>query len=135
MKKLLIAAAMLAAFIGNANAAVEMPESLFGQWCRTRGTDDHGFYVKAKNFCKETRPLVFQVIKFGFWIKLVNVKTKIMCVPQQIDALDHGWGWRVVADCGADDNSTPIYRMGFTFEDVVTSNDVVITRFKPEITP
>jgi hypothetical protein len=118
MKKLLFATAMLAAFVGHANAAAEMPEFLTGQWCqtavKTNQYGESGDYIKAKNLCKETRPVIFDIHQVGFWIKLASVKTRIMCVPLKVEIFAHGWS--VVADCGAEDLSTAVYRSGFTFE-------------------
>jgi len=96
-----------------------MPEGLAGQWCQTRKwTDQDGYdvggFIKAKNFCKETRPVVFTIHQVGFWIKLANTKTQILCVPLKVEDLRYGWS--VVADCGADDLSTGFYRLGFSFE-------------------
>jgi hypothetical protein len=118
MKKLLFATAVLAAFVGHANAAPEMPEFLRGQWCQTAAKTDQygesGDYIKAKNFCKETRPVIFDIHQVGFWIKLASVKARIMCVPLKVEIFAHGW--LVVADCGAEDLTTGVYRSGFTFE-------------------
>jgi hypothetical protein len=88
-----------------------MPEFLTGDWCQV-GAD---FFVKAKNYCRETRPQAFIIRQVGFWVKLADVKTKVICVPLKVEPWAHGWN--VTADCGAEDNSTPIYRFEFTFED------------------
>jgi hypothetical protein len=127
LKKLLSATAVVAALVGHANAA-EMPEYLAGQWCQTAGTNDSGDYIKAKNFCKETRPVTFLIHQVGFWIKLADVKTKILCSPRKVEDFAHGWS--VVADCGAEDLSTDVYRMGFTFE-TWQQGKVAITRWTP----
>ena len=133
MKKLLIAAAVFAAFVGNVHAA-EMPEDLAGQWCQTRKwTDQDGYdvgrFIKAKNFCKETRPVVFTIHQVGFWIKLANTKTQILCVPLKVEDLRYGWS--VVADCGADDLSTGVYRLGFSFESDKMGG-ITIMRWTPQ---
>jgi hypothetical protein len=100
-----------------ANAA-EMPKHLTGQWCQTREWSDQygkgGDFIKAKNVCKEARPVVYDIHQVGFWIKLAGVQARIMCGPLKVEIWAHGWS--VVADCGADDLSTPVYRSEFTFE-------------------
>jgi hypothetical protein len=115
MKPLAIAAMLIAMLSSSANAA-EMPKHLVGQWCQTveRTDNGDGNYIKAKNFCKETRPVAFTIHQLGFWIKLANVRAQILCKPLEVENWAHGWN--VVADCGADDLSTPVYRLGFTFE-------------------
>jgi hypothetical protein len=131
MKKLLLAATA-ALFASTAYAgAAQMPDALVGQWCRTSGDDVRGWYVKAKTACKATRPITFTINKFGMWIKLAGIKPMIMCLPQQVQSTDPDWefSWSITADCGADDNSTPVYRITFDFDDVVTApNKVMITK-------
>jgi hypothetical protein len=94
MKKITLAlfvAGTLLALTSGANAADEMTEkmleSLTGQWCQISGTSIHGEYRKAKNYCREDRPVSFIVHNPGFWIKLRNVKTKIICIPQGVEPL------------------------------------------------
>jgi hypothetical protein len=96
-----------------------MPTILHGQWCQTAGNKDGGIYKKAVNYCKDTRPMVFDVIEHGFWIKIGKSKVRVMCVPMQVTSWGHGTailGFDVSAACGTDDNSTPIYKLEFTFE-------------------
>jgi hypothetical protein len=141
LKKLLFATAMMAALVGKADAATMMPEYLIGQWCGAQTPDRwlknseggvilEGQYIRAKNFCKETRPMIFDIHRFGFWIKLAYEQAKILCTPQEVELYAHGWS--VVADCKAeDDRSTPpVYRMGFTF-DSRQQGEVGITRWVP----
>jgi len=113
----IVASAMVVAVVmwaySRAHAA-EMPQYLVGDWCQTSGNNTGGDYIKAKNFCKETRPIAFIVRSVGFWIKLSGAKTRIICAPTDVEPFAHGWA--VSADCGADDNSTPVYRMEFVFE-------------------
>jgi len=127
MKKLLTSALLAVAIAtpGQANTA-RMPDALAGEWCQTSGTNDIGDYIKAKNFCKETRPLAVYIHPVGFWIKLATVKTRVLCIPLRIE--DYARGWLVVADCGAEDNSTPVYRFGFTFE-ISEPGRIAMTRF------
>jgi hypothetical protein len=94
--------------------AAEMPQYLVGDWCQTSGNNTSGDYIKAKNFCKETRPIAFIVRPVGFWIKLSGAKTRIICAPTGVEPFAHGWV--VSATCGADDNSTAVYQMDFVFE-------------------
>jgi len=106
---------------------------LTGQWCQTGEYRGGGDYIRAKNFCKETRPTIFTIHKLGFWIKLANVKAQIMCVPREVENFAHGW--TVVADCGADDLSTKVYRSGFTFEfEGSATNKMAISRWTPQST-
>ena len=139
LKKLLSATAVVAALVGKADAATMMPEYLTGQWCGVQtplgwlknyegGVLLEGDYIKAKNFCKETRPMIFDIHQVGFWIKLADVQPRIMCVPRKVEIFAHGWS--VVADCGAEDLSTPVYRMGFTFE-TWQQGKVAVTRWVP----
>src|SRR5262249_19335132 len=114
MKTLLASAAVVAALASPALAAPRMPDYLVGDWCQTVGSNTTGDYVKAKKFCKETRPLSYIVRSLGFWIKLSGAKTKILCTPTGVEPFAHGW--LVSAACGADDNSTPVYQMEFVFE-------------------
>jgi len=94
--------------------AAEMPQYLVGDWCQTSGSYTIGDYIKAKNFCKETRRIAYIVRPVGFWIKLSGAKTMIICTPTDVELFAHGW--TVSAACGADDNSTPVYQMDFVFE-------------------
>jgi hypothetical protein len=73
--------------------------------------------------------VVYDVHTVGFWIRLADVRPLIMCVPVEVELWAHGW--LVTADCGADDNSTPVYRMGFTFEFEADADKVTIGRWKP----
>jgi hypothetical protein len=130
LRYLLTSAALLAAFTAPALANDrEMPKHLAGQWSQTSGTNNQGDYTKAKVACKATRLVVFTIHPVGFWIKLADVKPQIMCVPHEVEGFK--LGWHVVADCGADDLSTPVYRMGFTFATTDDDNKVSLTRFIP----
>jgi hypothetical protein len=132
MKKITLAlfvAGTLLALTSGANAADEMTEkmleSLTGQWCQISGTSIHGEYRKAKNYCREDRPVSFIVHNPGFWIKLRNVKTKIICIPQGVEPFALGRIWDVDAICGAENNSTPVYRLSFTFEKQANGNMMI----------
>lgn len=112
MKKLIAIAAMLVATAATAHAE-QMPFALQGQWCMTSGTPEIGNYIRAKNFCRADRLMVFEVRQQGFWIKIANTEAKVMCVPRSVEAFNKGWD--VAADCGADDLSTPVKRLDFSF--------------------
>ena len=122
MRKLLLAAVALAALSGTANAQRPMlPDELTGAWCEvgkteiTRGLYETN-YAKAKTSCRADRPTVFTIHPVGFWIRLATVKSaQIMCVPIEIKKVLTEKMWDVTADCGADNNSTPIYRIVYTF--------------------
>jgi hypothetical protein len=60
MIKTLLAAAALALTIASAYADT-MPRFLEGQWCQ----HEDGLFIRAKNFCKPTRPTIFTVDRFG----------------------------------------------------------------------
>src|SRR6516162_981612 len=103
MKYATILGFVIWAMASTANAAaVELPASLTGQWCQTTMTGDpgEGDYVKAKNYCRSDRPVVFHIHKQGFWVKLADVRPMVMCVPRKVEPFAHGW--LVVADCSAD---------------------------------
>lgn len=139
---LLTAAALLLATpcIGKADAAMMIPEYLIGQWCGGAQTPGawlkniegrvrlEGDYIRAKNVCKDTRPMIFDIHRFGFWIKFADMPLRILCTPQKVEDFAHGWS--VVADCRAEDLSASVYRMGFTFESW-RQNEVAITRWAP----
>jgi hypothetical protein len=112
VKKLVAIATMIVATAATAHAE-QMPFALQGQWCMTSGTPEIGNYTRAKNFCRADRLMVFEVRQQGFWIKIANTDAKIMCVPRSVDAFNKGWD--VAADCGADDLSTPVKRLDFSF--------------------
>jgi hypothetical protein len=114
MIKALLTAVVLALSVVSANANTKIPDYLVGDWCQTSGNNTSGDYIKAKNFCKETRPVAFIVRSVGFWIKLSGVKTKIICAPTEVELFAHGW--IIAASCGAEDNSTGVYQMEFVFE-------------------
>jgi hypothetical protein len=125
--KPLAIAAMSIAMLAPASA-MEMPKALTGQWCQVASNGEFGDYIKAKHFCRADRPVAFDVHSVGFWITLANIKTRIICVPIKIEPWAHGWN--VTADCGAEDLSTAVYRMGFTFEP--DTDKAVISRWKPQ---
>jgi hypothetical protein len=105
-----VIANMIALSAAHANAA-EMPQVLTGQWCQVSVRDN---FIKAKNACKETRPMIYVIHRFGFFVKLADVKIRALCVPLETQAWRNGW--MVLADCGADDNSSSVQRFEFTFE-------------------
>jgi hypothetical protein len=127
MRHLLATVALLGVLIAPAQAVSPMPDFLAGQWCLTSGTNVAGTYTRAKNFCKESRPVAFQITRYGFWIKLANNNIKIICSPETVSVFASGW--HVVAACGADDNSTPVYRLGFTFSGL--NSPIEIVRWTP----
>src|SRR5262245_6217371 len=90
-----------------------MPLPLQGQWCMNYGSPESDNYVRAKNFCRADRFMIFEVRPQGFWVKFAKTETKIMCVPHSVEARNKGWD--VAADCGADDLSTPVKRFDFSF--------------------
>lgn len=112
MKKFITTAATVIALTAMAQAE-PMPLTLQGQWCMMSGDHDDGNFIKAKNVCKENRPMVYVVHPQGFMIKFANTQTMVLCVPNKIEF--SGKGWDVIADCGADDLSTPVKRFEFTF--------------------
>jgi hypothetical protein len=110
MIKTLLTTAALALTVASAQADT-MPRFLEGQWCQ----HEDGLFVQAKNFCKASRPKVFTVTRFGFWISGTRVRTTQICSPVSVETYQRGWF--VAADCGADDNSTPVHRLLFSFEE------------------
>jgi|SRR6516165_6000139 hypothetical protein len=129
MFKTLITAATLVLAVTSAHAE-KIPEFLTGDWCHV-STD---IFIKAKNYCKPTRPQAYIIRPVGFWVKLADVKTKVICVPLSVEPFAHGWG--VTADCGAEDNSTAIHRFEFIFEDGEMNGgpkgSIAITKRKPD---
>jgi hypothetical protein len=110
MIKTLLVVAALALTVASAHSDT-MPRFLEGQWCQ----HENGLFVRAKNFCKPTRPTVFTITKVGFWISHARVRTAQICSPVNVETYQHGWF--VAADCGASDNTTPVSRLQFVFED------------------
>jgi hypothetical protein len=80
------------------------------QWCHL----GDGVYFAAKRFCAKSRDVVFFVHSVGFHVRIKGEPALYLCVPQQVTAVSSAW--RVVADCGPNDNSGPVNRLGFTFK-------------------
>ena len=108
MKTLTLAAAAVIAITGAA-AAVEMPADLTAEWCHV----GDGAYVAAKRFCAKDRDIIFFVHSVGFHVRIKD-DAMYLCVPQQVKPV--GSAWRVIADCGPNDNSGPVNRLSFTFK-------------------
>ena len=108
--RMLVVALSVAAVTPAHAATPQMPSELVGQWCRVEGSK----FVRAKNFCRADRSIVIIVHKYGFFIKNLRARYRMMCVPLEIDYGSDGW--TVTTACGADDNSTPIEKGEFTFE-------------------
>jgi hypothetical protein len=119
MIKTLLTTAALALTVASAHAAT-MPKFLEGQWCQ----HEDGLFIRAKNFCKPTRPTVFTISKSGLGISGWTV-----CAPVSVDRFPRGW--TVIADCG---DSHPLE---FQFEDGETyggpKGSLAITQRRAEI--
>lgn len=120
MKMIFAIITALAASLTSAAAAEKMPADLIAQWCHV----GDGAYVAAERFCAKSRDVVFIVNAIGFHVRLKG-EPLYLCVPLKVKVIDipaHTWphrgGWRVIADCGPNDNSGPVRRLGFSFTDI-----------------
>ena len=92
MIRTLLTAAALALTVASAHADT-MPRFLEGQWCQ----HENGLYIRAKNFCKPTRPMVYSISRFMFVVS-GSTTPRVKCSPVSVNP--SGRGWTVVADCG-----------------------------------
>ena len=125
---LLVIAALLCATA--AHAGEKMPSNTWGQWCLLEGDKHDGYYKKAINYCREDRPIAFDIFEFGFYVKLRGVKIRVMCVPTEVEGREAGGirFFNVTAACGADDNSVPVVSNEFQF--IANANEARANKIK-----
>jgi hypothetical protein len=110
MKILLAAMAALLAF-ANVATADTLPKELLGTWCLSSIEQNGDLHIYQHPPCSNKAAQKLEIMPYGFF-SIVKKTTMLCAAPSSLES-GPKTGWIFEVAFGADDNSTPVYRVKY----------------------